>query len=422
MPALGALVAEPLFQLCDSAIIGHLGAAQLAGLGAAGAALATLVNVCIFLAYGTTSAVARRMGAGDLTGAVRRGIDGMWVALLLGAVIASVSVPLAGPIAGAFGASAAATGYAVTYLRISAAGVPSMLLVLAGTGILRGLQDTRAPLAVAGAGAVINVVLNYLLVYPAGLGIAGSAAGTVITQTGMAVAYAAVAVRAARRHGTHLRPDWPGIRASAGASFALLVRTAALRVYLLIAVWIAARSGTAALAAHTVATNLWNTLALALDALAIAAQAIVGRALGAGDVTGARAATARMCWSGAILGVVVGIGVAVARPLYAPLFTPDHTVRVLLSGILLLVALYQPVSGVVFVLDGVLIGAGDNRFLAVASIATTAVFIACAYAARAAGWGLTGLWLAIGAFMLARLVALGLRARSHTWSVTGARR
>jgi putative MATE family efflux protein len=421
VPALGALVAEPLFQLADSAIVGHLGAAQLAGLGAAGAALSTLVNVCIFLAYGTTSAVARRMGAGDMRGAVRQGIDGMWVALLLGAVIAVVSVPLAGPIVGLFGASRTATGFAVIYLRISAAGVPAMLLVLAGTGILRGLRDTRVPLAVAGLGAVINVVLNYLLVYPAGLGIAGSATGTVITQVGMAVAYAVVAVRAARQHGAHLYPDWAGIRASAGASFALLVRTAALRVYLLIAVWIAARSGTAALAAHTVATNLWNTLALALDALAIAAQAIVGHALGAGDVAGARSATARMCWWGLWLGVAAGVLVAAARPLYVPLFTPDHTVQALLSGVLLLVAVYQPVSGVVFVLDGVLIGAGDNRFLAVASVATTVVFAACAFAARAAGGGLTGLWLAIGAFMLARLVALGLRARSPAWSVTGAR-
>jgi putative MATE family efflux protein len=238
----------------------------------------------------------------------------------------------------------------------------------------------------------------------------------------MGVAYAAVAVRAARRYGAHLRPDWPGIRASAGASFALLVRTAALRIYLLIAVGIAAQSGTAALAAHTVASNLWNTLALALDALAIAAQAIVGHALGAGDVAGARRATARMCWYGAALGVVVGVLVAVARPLYVPLFTPDRQVQVLLSGILLLVAVYQPVSGVVFVLDGVLIGAGDNRFLAVASIATTAVFVVCAYASRAAGGGLTGLWLAIGAFMVARLVALSLRARSPAWTVTGARR
>jgi putative MATE family efflux protein len=416
VPALGALVAEPLFQLCDSAIVGHLGAAQLAGLGAAGAALATLVNVCIFLAYGTTSAVARRMGAGDLSGAVQQGIDGMWVALLLGVVIAAVSVPLAGPIVGAFGAAPATTGFAVTYLQISAAGVPSMLLVLAGTGILRGLQDTRVPLVVAAAGAVVNVALNYLLVF------AGSATGTVIVQTGMGVAYVAVAVRAARRYGARLRPDWAGIRASAGASFALLVRTAALRVYLLIAVWIAARSGTAALAAHTVATNLWNTLALALDALAIAAQALVGHALGAGDVAGARAATARMCWWGLWLGVIVGALVAAARPLYVPLFTPDHTVQTLLAGILLLVALYQPVSGVVFVLDGVLIGAGDNRFLAVASLATTGVFVVCAFAARAAGWGLTGLWVAIGAFMVARLVALGLRARSPAWTVTGVRR
>ena len=238
----------------------------------------------------------------------------------------------------------------------------------------------------------------------------------------MAAAYAAVAVRAAGRHGAHLRPDWPGIRASAGASFALLVRTAALRVYLLVAVWIAARSGTAALAAHTVATSLWNTLALALDALAIAAQAIVGHALGADDIAAARSATRRMAVWGLAVGVVAGVVVAAARPLYVPLFSTDHEVRVLLAGVLLLAAAYQPVSGVVFVLDGVLIGAGDNRFLAVASVATTGIFLACAYAGLRAGGGLTGLWLAIGAFMIARLVVLSARARTSAWTVTGARR
>jgi putative MATE family efflux protein len=422
VPALGALIAEPVFQLADSAIVGHLGPAQLAGLGAAGAALATLVNVCIFLAYGTTAAVARRMGAGQMRAAVQQGIDGMWVAVLLGAVLSAISVPLAGPIAGAFGASPAATGYAVIYLRISALGIPAMLLVLAGTGILRGLQDMRMPLAVAGAGAAANIVLNYALVYPAGLGIAGSALGTVIAQTGMAVAYAAAGVRAARRHGAHLRPDWPGIRASAGASAALLVRTAALRAYLLVAVWVAARSGTAALAAHTVATNLWNMLALALDALAIAAQAIVGVSLGAADVESARAATRRMAWWGIAIGAALGVAIAAARPLYVPLFTTDHAVRVLLAQVLLLVAVYQPVSGVVFVLDGVLIGAGDNRFLAAASILTTGVFLVCAAAARWLSGGLIGLWLAIGAFMIARLLALGVRARTPAWTVTGARR
>jgi putative MATE family efflux protein len=421
VPALGALIAEPVFQLADSAIVGHLGPAQLAGLGAAGAALATLVNVCIFLAYGTTAAVARRMGAGQTRAAVQQGIDGMWVAVLLGVALTAISVPLAGPIAGAFGASRAATGYAAVYLRISALGIPAMLLVLAGTGILRGLQDTRVPLAVAGAGAAVNIVLNYLLVYPAGLGVAGSALGTVATQIGMAVVYAGVGVRAARRYGAHLRPDWPGIRASAGASAALLLRTAALRAYLLVAVWVAARSGTAALAAHTVATNLWNMLALALDALAIAAQAIVGGCLGAADVTSARAATRRMAWWGIVIGAVLGVVIAAARPLYVPLFSTDPAVRVLLAQVLLLVAVYQPVSGVVFVLDGVLIGAGDNRFLAVASILATGVFLVCAAAARWLGGGLTGLWLAIGAFMLARLVTLGARARSPAWAVTGAR-
>ena len=422
VPALGALIAEPVFQLADAAIVGHLGAAQLAGFGAAAAALATLVNVCIFLAYGTTSAVARRMGAGHIRAAVQQGIDGMWVAVLLGALLSAVSVPLAGPIAGAFGASPAATGYAVTYLRVSALGIPAMLLVLAGTGILRGLQDTRVPLVVAAVGAGVNIGLNYLLVYPAGLGVAGSALGTVLTQIGMAAAYAGVAVRAAGRHGAHLGPAWPGIRASAGASFALLVRTAALRIYLLVAVWIAARSGTAALAAHTVATSLWNMLALALDALAIAAQAIVGHALGAGDVAAARSATWRMTVWGIVVGVVAGVVVAAARPLYVPLFTTDHAVRVLLAQVLLLVAAYQPVSGVVFVLDGVLIGAGDNRFLAVASIATTAVFLVCAYAALWAGGGLIGLWLAVGAFMIARLAVLSARARTAAWTVTGALR
>jgi putative MATE family efflux protein len=244
----------------------------------------------------------------------------------------------------------------------------------------------------------------------------------VVTQIGMAAAYAAVAVQAARRHGAHLRPDWPGIRASAGASAALLVRTAALRAYLLVAVWVAARSGTAALAAHTVATSLWNTLALALDALAIAAQAIVGSSLGAGDVASARAATRRMAWWGIVIGAGLGVVIAAARPLYVPLFTPDHQVQVLLAQVLLLVAIYQPVSGIVFVLDGVLIGAGDNRFLAAASILTTGVFLVCAAVARALGGGLIGLWLAIGAFMIARLVALGVRARGPAWTVTGARR
>lgn len=419
VPAFGALVAEPLFLLVDAAIVGHLGRAPLAGLGIAGAALSTLVNLCIFLAYATTGSVARRLGAGDTRGALQRGIDGLWLALIIGVGVGAAAAVGAPDIVDALGAAPDTAGYAVTYLRISALGVPAMLLVLAATGALRGLHEVRTPLVVAGAGAVVNAALNYLLVYPAGLGIAGSAIGTVATQFGMAGAYLTVTLRAARRHGAGWRPDWPGVRAAATTSFSLLVRTIALRVYLLATTATAAASGTVALAAHTVAFNVWNLLALALDAIAIAGQAIVGRSLGAADVDGVRAAMRRMIGWGAAVGAGAGVLVLVARPWTVPLFTPDADVRALVAAVLLLVALFQPVSGVVFVLDGVLIGAGDGRYLAVAGIATTAVFLAAAAVAHTAGTGLVGLWWAVGVFMLARLVALGVRARGTAWMVTG---
>jgi putative MATE family efflux protein len=419
LPALGALVAEPLFLLVDSAIIGHLGPAQLAGLGVAGAALSTLVNICIFLAYGTTGSVARLLGAGDLRGAIQQGVNGMWLALGVGLLSAAVCVPLAPEIARALGCPADALPYAVTYLRISAAGVPAMLLVLAGTGMLRGLHSVRTPLVVAVAGFTANAVLNYLLVYPAGLGIAGSALGTVASQLGMAAAYVLVTLRGIRRHGAQGRPHWAGIRAAGTASTSLLLRTLTLRVYLLVATWVAARSGTAGIAAHTVASNVWNFLALALDALAIAAQAIVARGLGAGDTAAVRAAVRRMVQWSVVVGVAGGVGVLVASPLIVPLFTDDREVRVLLAALLLQVALLQPLCGVVFLLDGVLIGAGDGNYLAIAGLGTTAVFLIAAAVVHQTGAGVVGLWWAVGLFMLARLATLAARARTPVWMVTG---
>jgi len=178
VPAFGALVAEPLFLLTDSAIVGRLGTVPLAGLGVAGALLATAVGVFVFLAYGTTAAVARRVGAGDLRGAVADGMDGVWLAALLGIVVAALAGVLAVPLVAAFGPSGPVAEQAVTYLRWSLPGLPAMLVVLAATGVLRGLQDTRTPLVVAACGAAANAVLSLGLVHGAGLGIAGSAAGT----------------------------------------------------------------------------------------------------------------------------------------------------------------------------------------------------------------------------------------------------
>jgi putative MATE family efflux protein len=420
VPAFGALVAEPLFLLADSAIVGNLGTPQLAGLGIAGSLLATAVSLCVFLAYGTTAAVARRVGAGDLRAAIAQGVDGLWLGAALGCLLAAAGLLAAEPLVAAFDPDAATTAYALTYLRVSLTGLPAMLVVLAATGVLRGLQDTATPLVVAATGAAANVVLNLLLVYGLDMGIAGSALGTVLAQAGMAAAFVVVVVRGARAHGAALRPDLPGIRAAATSGVPLVVRTATLRAALLVATYVATAAGTVAIAAHQVAFTIWIFLALALDAVAIAGQAIVGRYLGAGDAGGARTATRRMVEWGVGAGVVLGLVVVVLRALYVPVFTDDPDVRALLSSVLVVVAVFQPVCGVVFALDGVLIGAGDGRYLAWAGVVTLVVFLPLAGLVLVTDAGLVALWWALNAFLAARLVTLVLRWRGGAWLVTGA--
>ncbi|MGD3105282.1 MATE family efflux transporter [Streptomyces sp. YGL11-2] len=422
LPAFGSLVAEPLFVMVDSAVVGHLGTRQLAGLGVAAALLTTAVSVFVFLAYATTAAVARRVGAGDLPAAIRQGMDGIWLALLLGAAVIAAVLPTAPWLVEAFGASPTAAPYAVTYLRISALGIPAMLVVLAATGVLRGLQDTRTPLYVAIGGFSANAALNAALVYGAGLGIAGSAWGTVIAQCGMAAVYLTVVIRGARRHGASLRPDPAGIRASAQAGAPLLVRTLSLRAVLMIATAVAARLGDAEVAAHQIVLTLWSLLAFALDAIAIAGQAIIGRYLGADDRAGARDACRRMVQWGIASGVVLGALVVLARPLFIPLFTADPAVQSPLHTTLLVVAVTQPVAGVVFILDGVLMGAGDGPYLAGAMVVVLAVFAPAALAVPALGGGLVALWWAMALMMTVRMLTLWLRARSGRWIVTGASR
>ncbi|MEU9285784.1 MATE family efflux transporter [Streptomyces sp. NPDC048275] len=422
VPAFGALVAEPLFVIVDSAIVGHLGTAQLAGLGVASALLMTAVSVFVFLAYATTAAVARQVGAGDLPAAIRQGMDGIWLALLLGTAVIAAVLPSAPALVELFGASHTAAPYATTYLRISSLGIPAMLIVLASTGVLRGLQDTKTPLYVAVAGFVANAVLNAGLVYGADLGIAGSAWGTVIAQFGMAAVYLFVVVRGARKHGASLRPDATGIRACAQAGVPLLVRTLSLRAILMIATGVAARLGDTDIAAHQIIMGLWSLLAFALDAIAIAGQAIIGRYLGANDIQGAREACRRMVQWGIAAGVVLGLLVIAARPLFLPLFTSDSAVQNTALPALVLVAVSQPISGIVFVLDGVLMGAGDGPYLAWAMLLTLAVFTPVALLVPAAGGGLTALWGAMTLMMAVRMLTLWLRSRSDRWIVTGATR
>lgn len=356
LPAFGALVTEPLFLLADAAIVGRLGTVPLGGLGVASQALTTLVGVSIFLAYGTTAAVARQVGAGHRQAAIRQGIDGLWLAALIGVVVLAVGWPVAPRIVTAFGGTAAVSHQAIVYLRISLIGAPAMLCVLAGTGVLRGLQDTRTPLLVAVAANALNVALNVTLVLGLHWGIAGSAWGTVIAQTAAAAAYLVVVARGSRHAGVSFRPNLPGIRTAASAGASLVLRTLALQAVLVLMTAIAARQSDAAIAAHQVAMRIWSLFVFALDAIAIAAQAITGRCLGAGDVAGARAATRRMIWWGGIYGAIFSVVLLAIRPLLPGLFGVTPQVRSLLLAVLLVVIVQQPVAGVVFVLDGVLIG------------------------------------------------------------------
>jgi putative MATE family efflux protein len=425
VPALGALIAEPLFLLADSAMVGHLGAVSLAGLGIASAVLQTIVGLMVFLAYGTTPAVARRLGSGDTRAAVAAGIDGVWLALALGVMLAIAGWFASPALVRLFGADADVAAQASAYLTVSMLGLPAMLLVYAATGLLRGLQDTRTPLVVAGIGFGANIVLNALFIYGLGLGIVGSAVGTVVAQWGMVAVYLAVVVRHARRAGASVLPRHAGIRSSAGAGGWLFVRTASLRAAMLLAVFVATRLGSHELAAFQVAMTTFATLAFALDALAIAAQALIGKSLGAGDVDAVRAVLRRCLRWGVLSGVGLGAILAALSPIASGLFTTDPAVAEILPVALVIVAVSAPLGGYVFVLDGVLIGAGDARYLAWTGILNLAAFVPMAVAvwvfAPSDGAGLAWLTAAFAlGYIGARAVTLGVRAARGRWMVTGA--
>jgi putative MATE family efflux protein len=420
LPALGALLAEPLFLIADSAIVGHLGTAELAGLSVASAVLLNAVMLCIFLAYGTAATVARRAGSGDVRAALTQGIDGIWLAIVIGVALLVVGLPLAPALVDLFGTSAEATPHAVVYLRISLLGVPSMLVVLAATGVMRGLKNTRTPLLVVAVAAAANVVLNLLLVYPVGLGVAGSALGTVLAQSGAALWLGAVVVRDARVHGAPLRPDRVGVLAAATAGVPLVARTALLRLTLLWMTFVATAQGDVPLASHQIAYTLWFLLSTVPEAFAIAGQAMVGHALGASDRAGARSIASRAIAWGLGTGLAVAALLVLLRAAYVPLFTTDVAVQDLVGSLAVVVAATQPVGAAVYVLDAVLIAAGDGRYLAATMFVAFVVFLPLAAVVLATDAGVVALWWALVAWLLTRLVTITWRYRSGAWVRVGA--
>ncbi|KQP74318.1 MATE family efflux transporter [Microbacterium sp. Leaf288] len=420
VPALGALIAEPLFLIVDSALVGHLGVEPLAGLGIASAVLQTIVGLMVFLAYSTTPAVARRFGAGDPSRAVSVGIDGIWLALGLGAVLALVGYVATPLLVGLFGATPEVAQQAEIYLGISMWGLPAMLVVFAATGLLRGMQDTVTPLWIAGLGFAANALLNWLFIYGFGWGIAGSAIGTVVAQWGMVAAYAVVVGRLARRHEASIRPQREGVRGSARSGGWLFLRTVSLRFALLATVAVATGLGTVELAGWQVAFTIFSTAAFALDALAIAAQALIGKGLGAEDTPLVRRVLGRTVAWGAWFGVITGAIIGALSGVIGLAFTGDAGIATLVQPALIVLAIAQPVCGVVFVLDGVLIGAGDAKYLAIVGVLNLVPFVpALALVAWLHPVGAAGLaWLAVaffGVYMLARLATLGWRVRGSAW-------
>ncbi|WP_435298865.1 MATE family efflux transporter [Timonella sp. A28] len=420
IPTLGALIAEPLFVLIDSAIVGHLGTPELAGLTVASTLLLTVVGLCVFLAYATTSSVAQLLGAGRRKEALRSGIDGMWLALGLGVALALVLGITAPHILGALGATDEVLTQATLYLRWSIPGLPGMLLVMAATGVLRGFQDTKTPLTVAVAGALANTALTVFFIYGLHMGIAGSGLGTALAQIGMAVVLGIVVGKKTRAEGISLKPATHGILANAKSGAPLFVRTISLRAALLLTVFVGTHLGAVALAGHQVVNSLWNFAAFGLDALAIAAQALVGHAIGAGDHATTRTVLKRTLQWGIGAGVVLGIIFAGLSPLIAPLFSSDENVqRAIIAG-LIAAAIFMPIAGLVFILDGVLIGAGDGVYLAKVGIINLIAYVPAAFAvylwAPQGAAGLAWLWIAFGlVYTGARAIANGLRIRNNDW-------
>jgi putative MATE family efflux protein len=416
LPALGALAAEPLYVLADTAIVGHLGRPQIAALGLAGTVLSGAFTVFNFLTYGTTAVVARASGAGQDERAARLAAQALWASLAIGVGLFVLCEAVAGPLLRGLGGHGRFGHLALVYFRIAAAGLPAALVALAGQGYLRGVSNLRRPLVIVVVANVANLALELLFVYGFGWGVAGSAAGTAIAQAGMGAAFV---VELLRPHAESKRPSVREMRPLVRVGRQIFVRTTALYASFLVAASVLARMGAAQIGAHQIAFQLYVFLALVLDAVAIAGQVIIGRMLGAGDVEDAYEAAARMIgWS-----VFVGTAFAlVLLPLSHALpraFASDHAVLAQAAKLWPFFALMQPLAGAVFALDGILIGAGDTGYLMWSMVAASAIFIALAALALVLEWGIVGVWAALDVLIAARLALLSLRFGSRRWVVVG---
>jgi putative MATE family efflux protein len=416
LPALGALAAEPLYVLADTAIVGHLGRPQIAALGLAGTVLAGAFTIFNFLTYGTTAVVARASGAGRRDEAARLAAQALWLSLGIGFALLLVCEIVAEPLLRGLGAHGTSGHYALVYFRFAAFGLPAALVALAGQGYLRGVSNLRRPLEIVVVANLANLVLEVLFVYVFHWGIAGSAAGTAIAQGAMGIAFV---VELLRPHAPSRRPSWTEMRPMVRIGRQIFVRTAALYACFLVAASVLARMGDAEIGAHQIAYELFLFIALVLDAVAIAGQVIVGRMLGAGDADGSYDAARRMIWWSVAIGTLFAVILAPLSHALPAAFTDDPAVLHQAALLWPFLVAMQPLGGAVFALDGILIGAGDTRYLMWSMLAASVVFVVLAALAFALDWGVVGVWAALDILIAARLALLWPRFATRRWAVVG---
>ena len=421
VPALGVLAAEPLYLLVDTAVVGRLGAVALAALAVGGVVLVQVATQLTFLSYGTTASTARLYGSGQRAAAVRQGAQATWLALGIGGVVLVTGQLVAGPVVRLIAGPGAVADGALAWLRIALFGAPFLLVTLAGNGWMRGVQDTARPLRYILAGNGISAVLCPVLVHGGGpvtgFGLPGSAVANVVAQLLAAGLFlrALVVERAIRR------PSWAMMRAQLSMGRDLVLRSLAFQACFLSATSVAARTSAAAAGAHQVVLQLWFFVAMVLDSLAIAAQSLVGAALGAGNGSGARALAWQITRYGLAFGIALGLVFVAAEPALPRLFTSDAAVLAEIPHAWWIFVALQPVAGVVFALDGVLLGAGDASFLRTSTLISALLgFLPAVWASFVFGWGLVGIWSGLGAFMVLRLAFVLARTRGVGWAVPGA--
>ncbi len=411
VPALGALAVEPVYILVDTAIVGRIGTDELAGLAIAAAVLSFVFAGANFLTYGTTEQVARRLGAGRDREAANVSVQAMWVAVAVGVVAAPTIALLASPICRLFGASGEVLDHATTYLGISTIGIPFFVLTLAAQGVLRGASDYTTPLWILVAANVANLVIELVLVFGLDMGVAGSALSTVLAQIGGALAFLYV-LRNRLRTADVRRPDRAAMRPLMSAGGNLLLRVGSMLGVFGGATAVAGRIDDETLAAHQVVSSLFIFLALTLDALAVPAQTIVAEDLGRGNRASARFVAGRAVRLSVWLGVGLGLALAALAPLLPHLFTDDGAVvERATSGMWWLAAALVP-GAIAFAHDGILIGAGDYRFLGRAAFGyLVAVSPFAVVTLMRPELGIAGIWSGLLVWMLIRAVVNDRRTR-----------